>query len=248
MSDQEATPEVGIETELSLPHSSGAVPDQSQRAAIMAQLSCGILHEFNNILTVISGTIDILAQAVSDRPELAAITRLIDEAALRGARLTSHLMAFERGQPPQYRAVDVGALLSDAVRLLRPVLGAQIEIAVSSPADSMMAVADPGLLMAAVLKLAIVAGRAMPDGGRISMDAAAARGGSSAGGGAADEAIAINVDAVSSVRPDGSLVSGAGDLGPVEALVRLSGGNIAVQPHVDHVGFEIRLRKADAGG
>jgi len=248
MSDQEATPEVGIETELSLPHSSGAVPDQSQRAAIMAQLSCGILHEFNNILTVISGTIDILAQAVSDRPELAAITRLIDEAALRGARLTSHLMAFERGQPPQYRAVDVSALLSDAVRLLRPVLGAQIEIAVSSPADSMMAVADPGLLMAAVLKLAIVAGRAMPDGGRISMDAAAARGSPSTGGGAADEAIAINVDAVSSVRPDGSLVSGAGDLGPVEALVRLSGGNIAVQPHVDHVGFEIRLRKADAGG
>ena len=248
MSDQEATPEVGIRTELSLPHSSGAIPDQSQRAAIMGQLSCGILHEFNNILTVISGTIDILAQAVSDRPELAAITTLIDEAALRGARLTANLMAFERGQPPQYRAVDVSALLSDVVRLLRPVLGAQIEIAVSSPADSMMAVVDPGLLMAAVLKLAIVARSAMPDGGRISMAAAAARGGPSAGGGAVDEVIAIKIDAVGSGKPHGSLVSGAGDLGPVEELVRLSGGSIAVEPHVDRVGFEIRLRKADTGG
>lgn len=248
MSDQEATPQVGIGTELPLLHWSRAVPDQSQRAAIMGELSCGILHEFNNILTVISGTIDILAQAVSDRPELAAITRLIDEAALRGARLTAHLMAFERGQPPQYRAVDVSALLSDAVRLLRPVLGGQVDIAMSSAADSMMAVADPGLLMAAVLKLAIVASSAMRDGGRISMAAAAAQGRASLGGCVVDEAIEIKLVAVSSAKSGRTLVSGAGDLAAVEELVRLSGGNIAIEPHVDRVGFEIRLRKADTGG
>ena len=88
MSDQGA-PDVEIVTGASLPHPSASVPDGTQRAALLGQVSGGILHEFNNILTVISGTIDILAQAVIDRPELAAITRLIDEAALRGARLTS---------------------------------------------------------------------------------------------------------------------------------------------------------------
>jgi len=239
MSDHEATRQVGIGTERSL-DSPLAVPDQTQRAALMGQLSGGILHEFNNILTVISGTIDILAQAVNDRPELAAITRLIDEAALRGTRLTAHLLAFERGQPPQYRAVDVSTLLSDAVRLLRPVLGGQIEISLSTPPDPMMAVVDPGLLMAAVLKLAIAARNVIPDSGRISMAVPV-------GGGAVDEAIEIRVDAVGSAMSDRSLDSSAGDLGSVEELVGLSGGNIAVDPHVDHVGFKIRLRKAAAG-
>jgi signal transduction histidine kinase len=204
-------------------------------------MSGGILHEFNNILTVISGTIDILAEAVIDRPELAAIARLIDEAALRGERLTSHLIAFERGQPPQCRAVDVSALLSDAARLMRPVFGGRMDIAVSSPAGSMMAVVDPGLLMAAILKLAIAAGNAMPDGGRITMAAA----GASTSGSGVDDAIGIKVDAI---MTDFSPVWGAGDLDELEELVRLSGGDIAIGRQVDRVGFEIRLRKADTGG
>jgi len=241
MSDQGTTPEGEIGTGLSLPHSSVPALDRTQRAAILGQLSGGILHEFNNILTVISGTIDILAEAVIDRPELAAITRLIDEAALRGERLTSHLIAFERGQPPQCRAIDVSALLSDAARLMRPVFGGRMDIAVSSPAGSLMAVVDPGLLMAAILKLAIAAGNAMPDGGRISMAAA----GSSASGDGVDEAIGIKVDAV---MTDLSPVWCAGDLDEIEELVRLSGGDIAIGRQVDRVGFEIRLRKADTGG
>jgi signal transduction histidine kinase len=238
MSDREATPEGEIGAGLSLPISSVPIPDRTQRAAILGQLSGGILHEFNNILTVISGTIDILAEAVMDRPELAAITKLIDEAALRGERLTSHLLAFERGQPPQYSAVDVGALLCDTARLMRPVFGGRMDIAVSSSAGSMMAVVDPGLLMAAILKLAIAAGNAMLDGGWISLAAAW----SSASGGGVDEAIGIKVDAVMTGR---SRVWSAGDLDEIEELVRLSGGDIAIGRRVDRVGFEIRLRKAD---
>ena len=88
MSDRAGTPEGDIGSGLSPPDSAAPVVDRTQRAAILGQLSGGILHEFNNILTVISGTIDILAEAVIDRPELAAITRLIDEAALRGERDT----------------------------------------------------------------------------------------------------------------------------------------------------------------
>jgi signal transduction histidine kinase len=239
MPDEAATPEGDIGYGLALAPSAVPVPDRMQRAAILGQLSGGILHEFNNILTVISGTIDILAEAVIDRPELAAITRLIDEAALRGERLVSHLIAFERGQPPQHRAVDVSALLCDAARLMRPVFGGRLDIAVSSPAGSTMAVVDPGLLMAAILKLAIAASNGMPDGGWIAM---AAR--SSAGGCVADEAIEIKVDAVTGRSP----VWRAGDLDEIEELVRLSGGDIAIGRQVDRVGFEIRLRKSDSGG
>src|SRR4030081_328588 len=69
---------------------------QARRMEIVGQLTGGVVHDFNNILTVISGTIEILAEAVADRPDLAAIAGLITEAAARGANLTSNLLAVAR--------------------------------------------------------------------------------------------------------------------------------------------------------
>ena len=74
------------------------------------------------------GTIEVLGEAVADRPKLAAVAGLVAEAGARGADLTSHLLAFARGQPAQPREVDVNALLVEAARLLRPTFGEQIEI------------------------------------------------------------------------------------------------------------------------
>jgi signal transduction histidine kinase len=91
--------------------------------AIVGHLTGGVVHDFNNLLTVIMGTIEVLEEAVAERPELAAVAGLIAQAAARGADLTSHLLAFARGQPSQPREVDVNALLVDAARLLRPTLG-----------------------------------------------------------------------------------------------------------------------------
>src|SRR5438105_13407533 len=69
-----------------------------QKMDAIGQLTGGVAHDFNNILTVITGTIGILEEAVAERPELVAVTRLIDEAAERGASLTKHLLAFARKQ------------------------------------------------------------------------------------------------------------------------------------------------------
>ena len=79
---------------------------QARRMEIVGQLTGGVVHDFNNILTVISGTIEILAEAVADRPDLAAIAGLITEAAARGANLTSNLLAFARGQPSPPRDIE----------------------------------------------------------------------------------------------------------------------------------------------
>src|SRR5450759_531039 len=84
---------------------------QAQRMEIVGQLAGGVVHDFNNILTVITGTIEILAEAVADRPELAAIAKMIEEAAARGADLTQRLLAFARKQPLQPREVDVNSLV-----------------------------------------------------------------------------------------------------------------------------------------
>jgi signal transduction histidine kinase len=90
---------------------------RARRMEIVGQLTGGVVHDFNNILTVISGTIDLLAEAVADRPDLAAITTLIGEAAARGASLTSNLLAFSCGQPSRPRDVDVASLLAGFLRI-----------------------------------------------------------------------------------------------------------------------------------
>jgi signal transduction histidine kinase len=145
-----------------------------QRAAIVGQLVGGILHDFNNVLTVITGMIDLLSEAVADEPQLAGVVRLIDEAATRGATLTSRLMSFARAHPAQPRAVDVNALLEETSRLLRPTLG-EIEMVVLGPADLPPVLADPGQLMTAILNLALAARHAMGEGGKLVFDAGAAR-------------------------------------------------------------------------
>ena len=62
---------------------------QAQKMEAVGQLTGGVAHDFNNILTVITGTIEILEEGVADRPELAAIAKMIDDAAARGAELTA---------------------------------------------------------------------------------------------------------------------------------------------------------------
>ena len=101
---------------------------QSEKMEAVGQLTGGIAHDFNNMLTVITGTIEILADAVANEPQLAAITKMIDEAAARGAELTQHLLAFARKQPLQPREIDINTLIVDTAKLLRPTLGEQIEI------------------------------------------------------------------------------------------------------------------------
>jgi PAS domain S-box-containing protein len=142
----------------------------AQKMDAVGQLTGGVAHDFNNILTVITGTIGILEEAVADQPELAAVAKLIDEAAERGANLTKHLLAFARKQPLQPVELDVNALVVEAAKLLHPTLGENIEITPLLAEDAWTALADPNLLMTAVLNLAINARDAMPNGGKLALE------------------------------------------------------------------------------
>src|ERR1700719_429838 len=143
---------------------------QAQKMEAIGQLTGGVAHDFNNILTVITGTIEILAEAVKDRPHLVQITNMMGAAAARGADLTQHLLAFARRQPLQPRSVDVNALVIDAARLLRPTLGEQIEIESMLAHDSAPALIDPSQLSTAILNLALNARDAMPNGGKLTLE------------------------------------------------------------------------------
>jgi len=199
---------------------------RAQRAAIVGQLTGGVLHDFNNVLTVITGTIEILAAAVSDRAELLAIANLIDEAAIRGARLTSHLLAFARGRPSEPVAVDINALMEDASGLLRATLGVEIEIDLTLAIDPPRALADPGQVTAAFLSLAIVARDALPDGGKLGIWTEAAH--DEAGRAVGASAVMVGVRA-RGPQPRGAHRSGMfRDIGLIEEFISGFGGRIEI--------------------
>ncbi len=143
---------------------------QAQKMEAVGQLTGGVAHDFNNILTVITGTIGILAEAVADRPQLAAVAGMIDEAAERGASLTRHLLAFARKQPLQPREVDVNTLVLETAKLLQPTVGEQIEIAPRLATDAWTASVDPNQLATAILNLALNARDAMAGRGKVTIE------------------------------------------------------------------------------
>ena len=148
---------------------------QAQKMDAIGQLTGGVAHDFNNMLTVITGTIDILGEAVADKPEMAAIAKLISEAADRGAELTARLLAFARKQPLQPRNIDANETVTEVAKLLRPTLGEHIDVVWSLEKDVWPALADPSQVVTALLNLAVNARDAMDNGGKLTLETANVR-------------------------------------------------------------------------
>ena len=142
---------------------------QAHKMEAVGQLTGGIAHEFNNMLTVITGTIDTLADGVRGNPHLVAITKLIGEAADRGARLTSSLLAFSRKQPLQPTEIDVNDLIEEVVRLLALTFGKHVHIVTDLAGDAWPALVDRAQLHSALVDLAINARDAMEGSGTLTL-------------------------------------------------------------------------------
>ncbi|UWU73244.1 CHASE3 domain-containing protein [Bradyrhizobium huanghuaihaiense] len=143
---------------------------QSQKLDAIGKLTGGVAHDFNNMLTVISGNTETLVASLKQQPELQRVARLIDDAAERCAELIQHLLAFARRQPLQPRNVEINAAIADIAKLLRPTLGEQIQIETVLEQGPMTAHIDPSRLTNAVLNMAINARDAMPNGGKLLLE------------------------------------------------------------------------------
>ena len=160
-------------TDLTEQHETAERLRQSQKMDAIGQLTGGVAHDFNNVLTVITGTIEIIQEGLADRPQLAAIAQLIDDAAARGAEITSQLLTFARRQPLEPREIDVNAPR-----------GRDGEAAEADPGRAHRnrdprsrttpgpAMADPSQLSSAIVNLAVNARDAMPGGGRLTLETA----------------------------------------------------------------------------
>ena len=143
---------------------------QSQKLDAIGKLTGGVAHDFNNMLTVISGNTETLVSELKQQPELQRAARLIDDAAERCAELIQHLLAFARRQPLHPRNVEINAAITDIAKLLRPTLGEQIQIETVLEPGPMTSHIDPSRLTNAVLNMAINARDAMPNGGKLLLE------------------------------------------------------------------------------
>jgi CheY-like chemotaxis protein len=137
----------------------------------VGQLTGGVAHDFNNMLTAIMLNADVLATQIQNDSlrQLAEATR---RAAEHGAELTRRLLAFGRRQTLMPAPTDINELLSEMVPLMKRTLGEHIEIKLARGADLWPATVDRGQLENAVLNLAVNARDAMPSGGRLTIETA----------------------------------------------------------------------------
>ncbi|MGY4308997.1 signal transduction histidine kinase [Bradyrhizobium sp. USDA 4369] len=151
-------------------HETERLLQQAQKLDAIGKLTGGVAHDFNNMLTIITGSIEVLIDTVQDRPAAAELAALISRAADRCTELIRHLLAFARKQPLRPRDIDVNATVQDIAKLLRPTLGEQIEVKAILAEEELIAHVDSAQLANSLVNMAINARDAMQDGGKLLLE------------------------------------------------------------------------------
>jgi PAS domain S-box-containing protein len=142
---------------------------RAQRMEAVGHLTGGVAHDFNNILQVIRGNLELIAGDVQDRESEQRIKNAL-HGADRAAQLTRQLLAFARRQPLEPKVVNLGRQITDMAEMLRRTIGEGVEVETVIAGGLWNTLADPAQVESAVLNLALNARDAMPEGGRLSIE------------------------------------------------------------------------------
>ncbi len=141
----------------------------SQRLEAVGRLAGGIAHDFNNFLTAIAGCSDVMLSRVSSgdplRREIEEIRRMVD----RAASLTRQLLTFSRREAGLPKVLDLNALIVNMVKMLKRLIGEDVELVTELGKDIGRVLADPGRLEQVIVNLAVNARDAMPHGGKLTI-------------------------------------------------------------------------------
>jgi two-component system, cell cycle sensor histidine kinase and response regulator CckA len=143
---------------------------QSQKMEAIGRLAGGIAHDFNNLLTAINGYSQIALDRVNSLDPLHADLEEIQKAGQRAAGLTRQLLAFSRKQVLQPKVVDLNQLVSDTERLLKRLIGEDIELRTALDPGTGRVLVDPGQVEQVIVNLAVNARDAMPKGGVLKLE------------------------------------------------------------------------------
>ena len=145
---------------------------QSQKMEAVGRLTGGVAHDFNNMLAVVIGSLDLLVRRrLVIEPDGLRLTENALEGARRGSALTQRLLAFSRLQPLKPASVDISKSVNDIADLLRRTLGETIVVEVKFAEGLWRAHIDAAQLESAIANLAINARDAMPGGGKLTIEA-----------------------------------------------------------------------------
>jgi signal transduction histidine kinase/CheY-like chemotaxis protein len=144
---------------------------QSQKMEAVGKLTGGVAHDFNNVLQVIGGNLQLAVQESNGNETLTRRLTCAHEAVERGAKLASQLLAFARRQPLEPVALDISRLLRSSDDMLRRVLGETIELETVVSGGLWNTLADPNHLQNVIVNLAINARDAMDGAGRLTIEA-----------------------------------------------------------------------------
>jgi PAS domain S-box-containing protein len=150
---------------------------QAQKMDAIGKLTGGVAHDFNNLLAVIIGSLDLARRRGAEGGDISRFLDNAMSAAERGATLTQRMLSFARRQELKLEMVDVGNLVRQMAELLHRTIGIGISIETQFPLLLRAVHADPSQLELSLMNLIVNARDAMPKGGRILIEARAARGG-----------------------------------------------------------------------
>ncbi len=144
----------------------------AQKMEAVGRLAAGIAHDFNNLLTAILGSTDLLLESLPADHHAREDAVESRQAALRAADLTRQLLAFSRQQVLAPRVLDVNDVVRDFERLLRRLIGENIELSIVLAPGPATVRADPSQLEQVLVNLAVNARDAMPGGGILTIETA----------------------------------------------------------------------------
>ena len=145
---------------------------QSQKMEAVRRLAGGIAHDFNNLLTAVAGYTELLIGQLAEGDPRRESAEEIRHAGNRAAALTHQLLAFSRRQVLEPRVLDLNSVVANMERMLRRVIGEDVELTTSLHSGLWRTKADPAQIEQAILNLAVNARDAMPRGGQLTVETA----------------------------------------------------------------------------
>ncbi|HEU0146817.1 MAG TPA: PAS domain S-box protein [Bradyrhizobium sp.] len=142
---------------------------QAQKMEAVGQLTGGVAHDFNNLLTIIRSATDFLRRRDLPEERRRRYVDAISETVERASKLTAQLLAFARRQPLTPQVFDVGDQVENVAQLIRPLVGARIQIDVAVETPGVFTLADIAQFQTAVINLAVNARDAMDGEGRLTI-------------------------------------------------------------------------------
>ena len=138
----------------------------------VGRLAGGVAHDFNNLLTIINGYSELALERLHPSDPLRSFIKEITKAGGRAASLTRQLLAFSRQQVLAPRVLDLNSLVADVEKMLRRLIGEDIDLVMVPGAELGRVKADPGQIEQILVNLAVNARDAMPEGGKLVIETA----------------------------------------------------------------------------